>query len=124
MFSPWHAVTVVLCELCRNPQGALADRAWEIIQSRFKEWNGRVAGTREAMLWGPIKRLLNKAVRKRNQQRPDMEQSTYAVDLDLILQDVRMEAPTSTGYRAVQALTASMLNFLARIQSMRLRASL
>ena len=60
-YVPWHALAVVLSELCTQPTGPLADRAWDIIGSRFDDWNGRVADVREAMVWGPVKKLLKRA---------------------------------------------------------------
>ena len=60
-YVPWHAVAVILAELIAQPEGALADRAWEIIDSRFWDWNGRVADVKEVMLWGLLKNLLKRA---------------------------------------------------------------
>lgn len=87
-YVPWHAVAIVLAELITQPQGLLADRAWEIIQSRFKDWNGRVADTKEAMLWGPIKNLLKRArvARQNDQELFNPEQALEPSDLDSILQ--------------------------------------
>jgi len=60
-YVPWHALAVVLSELCTQPTGPLADRAWEIIDSRFDDWNSRVAYVKEAMVWWPVKKLLKRA---------------------------------------------------------------
>ncbi|KAE9365828.1 hypothetical protein N431DRAFT_562537 [Stipitochalara longipes BDJ] len=60
-YVPWHALAIVLAELFAQPTGPLADRAWEIIESRFDDWNSRVADAKEAMIWGSIKKLLKRA---------------------------------------------------------------
>jgi hypothetical protein len=88
-YVPWHAVAVILAELCTQPQGPLADRAWEIIQSRFKDWNGRVADIKEAMLWGPIKNLLKRArvAQQHGRESFKVRQALHPADLDSILQD-------------------------------------
>ncbi len=88
-YVPWHAVAVVLVELCNQPQGPLADRAWEIIQSRFKDWSQRVADVKEAMLWGPIKSLLKRArvAQQHSQESVELRQALHPFDLDSILQD-------------------------------------
>lgn len=66
-YVPWHALAVALSELCIQPSGHTANRAWDIIDRRWRDWVGRVADVKETMLWGPIKKLLKqaKAVRAR-----------------------------------------------------------
>ena len=87
-YVPWHAVAVILVELCTQPRGPVADRAWEIIQSRFKDWNGRVADIKEAMVWGPIENLLKRArlARQDGQELFKLGQAWHPSDLDSILQ--------------------------------------
>lgn len=88
-YVPWHAVAVILVELCAQPRGTLADQAWQIIQSRFKDWNGRVADIKEAMVWGPIKNLLKRArvARQHGQESFNVGQALQPPDFDSILQD-------------------------------------
>lgn len=88
-YVPWHAVAVTLVELSNQPRSPLADRAWEIIQSRFKDWNGRVADIKEAMLWGPIKNLLKRArvARQHGQEPFNLGQALHPSELDSILQE-------------------------------------
>ena len=68
-YAPWHAVAVVLAEICRQPQGVLADRAWKLIERHFPDWSGRTADIKEMMLWGPIKKLLRRAEEARESMR-------------------------------------------------------
>ena len=81
-YVPWHAVAVVLAELITQPEGALADRAWEIIESRFQDWNSRVADVKEEMLWGLIKDLLKRA-RAARQQSQQVSRPTELSSSDL-----------------------------------------
>jgi Fungal specific transcription factor domain len=100
IYVPWHAVAVVLTELCTQPQGPLADRAWEIIQNRFKDWNGRVADTKEAMLWNPIKKLLRRALAAQQQYGQELFQDRQALhpsDLDSIIQDFDASGTSNPG---------------------------
>ncbi|KAL8719437.1 MAG: hypothetical protein Q9225_003560 [Loekoesia sp. 1 TL-2023] len=60
-YPPWHTVAVALAEICNQPYSPLADSAWDIIQARFKDWNSQAPGTKEAMVWDPIKNLFKRA---------------------------------------------------------------
>jgi hypothetical protein len=88
-YVPCHALAVVLVELCAQPQSPLADCAWEIIDSRFKDWNGRIADIKEVMLWALIKKLLKRAraARRRSDDSLALAQDLYIFELNLTLQD-------------------------------------
>ena len=60
-YAPWHAVAVALASICNQPHSSLADSAWAIIHAHFKDWTSKVLGTKEAMVWDPIKNLLKRA---------------------------------------------------------------
>lgn len=98
-YVPWHAIAVVLAELCTQPQGPLADRAWEIIQSRFKDWNGRVTDIKEAILWVKIKKLLKRAqvARQHGRESFKVKQALDPADLESVLQD--FSAPEASNPR-------------------------
>ena len=95
-YVPWHALAVTLAELCTQPQNSLADRAWEIIESRFKDWNGRAADIKEAMLWGPIKNLLARArvARRHDEELSKAEKGVQLPDLESTSQD--FDAPRTS----------------------------
>ena len=75
-YAPWHAVAVALAEICHQPHSLLADSAWTIIQAHFKDWNNKVLGTKEAMVWDPVKNLLRlaRAARERSQDSSPSQQ--------------------------------------------------
>jgi hypothetical protein len=83
-YVPWHALAIVLAELCNQPTGSLADRAWDIIDSRFEDWNSRVADVKEAMVWGSIKKLIKRAraARHLNQDSLSTGQALNNLNLD------------------------------------------
>ena len=57
----WHALAVVLAELCVQTQGEMVDRAWRIIDIVFEYWSERIADSNKGMLWRPMKKLMGKA---------------------------------------------------------------
>lgn len=61
----WHALAVALAELCVQNQGALVQRAWNIIDTVFEPWAAHIADSRRGMLWRPIQKLNAKARRNR-----------------------------------------------------------
>ncbi|KUJ24615.1 uncharacterized protein LY89DRAFT_605365 [Mollisia scopiformis] len=66
----WHAIAYILGELCIRPNSTIVERAWRIIDLVFTEWNGAantMTHTKTGMLWQPMRRLLAKAMRKREE---------------------------------------------------------
>ena len=82
-YVPWHAVAVILAELCHQPHGALADRAWEMVQSRVADWDSRAGDAKEAMIWASTKRLRKRAgeARQRSQSLISASQTLQSPDL-------------------------------------------
>lgn len=62
----WHALAVVLVELCVQDKGSLVERAWIIVDVVFDDWAARSADSKNGMLWRAIKKLMSKAQTKRN----------------------------------------------------------
>ena len=76
-YIPWHAVAVALIELCREPLGKRANRAWDFINSRFDEWSIRYSDNKVRIVWDRIKELLKRArAIRRNAQEPGTESKT------------------------------------------------
>ena len=63
----WHALAVVIAELCVQTEGPTVERAWRVVNMVFEEIAQHVADSDRGKLWRPIKKLMNKAqaVRKR-----------------------------------------------------------
>jgi hypothetical protein len=62
----WHAVAIVLSEICSCPLSAEYDRAWDYMQTIYDRWRMK---EHKGNLWRPIKRLMAKAEYVREKQR-------------------------------------------------------
>ena len=94
-YAPWHAVAVALAEICNQPHHTLADNAWNIIQSHFNDWSDRFVGTKEAMLWGPIKNLVKRARVARQHSREKVQAHSNPSDLNPNLPEFNAFAPSN-----------------------------
>lgn len=96
-YAPWQAVAVALAEICNHPHSALADAAWEVIEGRFSDWSGRLVSTKEAMLWGPIKKMLKRARASRlhSQESVETQQGPNTSNTGLSL--LSPDAPVASG---------------------------
>jgi hypothetical protein len=63
----WHAIAYILGELCNRPNSAIVERAWRAIDVVFSTWDGAVTHTKSGMLWQPMRKLMAKARRKREE---------------------------------------------------------
>jgi hypothetical protein len=115
-------VAVVLSELIAQPECALADRAWEIIETRFQDWSSRVGDVKEAMLWGLVKNLLKRARAAKEQvsQITKQPQSLHPSNLDLSLQGMDIQETSSAFFGAgsddfgwVDQMTSQPMDFLS-----------
>lgn len=63
----WHALAVMIAELCVQTEGPTVERAWAVADTAFEETSRHVADSDKRRLWRPIKKLMNKAqaVRKK-----------------------------------------------------------
>lgn len=99
-YAPWQAVAVALAEICNQPHSALADAAWDIIENRLGDWSGRLASTKEAMLWGPIKNMLKRArtARQHSQESVKAQQGPNNSDLSPSLLNPNASVASSLGF--------------------------
>ncbi|KAI9773754.1 MAG: hypothetical protein M1835_006104 [Candelina submexicana] len=67
-FIQWHAVAFILSELCVRTRGVEVDRAWQMIETVFKNWMGDTADLKKGSLWRPMKKLYIKAKASRDQE--------------------------------------------------------
>jgi len=63
----WHALAVTTAELCVKTEGPLVERAWVILQPIFELASQHVADSSEGMLWRPVKKLMCRAERVRQE---------------------------------------------------------
>ena len=57
----WHPLAVVLAELCVRFEGALVERAWDVVHAMFDRLGDRIADSKKGTLWQPLRKLLTKA---------------------------------------------------------------
>ncbi|CAI7634544.1 unnamed protein product [Penicillium pancosmium] len=62
----WHAVVIVLAEICSRPSSPECDRAWECANTVYNRWN--MQNDRANSLYRPINRLMAKAKSVRGTQ--------------------------------------------------------
>ena len=63
----WHAIAYILGELASRPQSLIVERAWRAVDGVFNDWGGAVHKTKTGMLWQPMRKLMAKARRKREE---------------------------------------------------------
>ncbi|KAI9844386.1 MAG: hypothetical protein M1837_005587 [Sclerophora amabilis] len=83
----WHAMAVMLAELCIQTEGTTVERAWAVVDSVFEEMAQHVADSEKGRLWRPIRKLMNRASKVRKRR---LGETTAPADLDA------MQRPLST----------------------------
>jgi hypothetical protein len=68
----WHALAVMIAELCVQTEGQTVERAWKVVDKVFEETARHVADSDKGRLWRPIKKLMNKAQALRRKHLEDM----------------------------------------------------
>ncbi|KAF7156278.1 hypothetical protein CNMCM5623_009671 [Aspergillus felis] len=74
-YSQWHAVALVLSEICTRPPCRDCDRAWAAVEILYDRWRMK-EHARKGTLWKPIGRLMAKARYVREMQSVDRDCST------------------------------------------------
>ncbi|KAL2826804.1 fungal-specific transcription factor domain-containing protein [Aspergillus cavernicola] len=59
-YMQWHAIAMVLSELCVRPLSPLTDRAWLAVTTVYGDWL-QTAKQRKGMLWRPLAQLMKRA---------------------------------------------------------------
>lgn len=66
----WHAIAYILGELAVRENSPLVQRAWSSIHIIFNPWGGAaVVQKKDGMLWQPLRALMAKAKKKREENR-------------------------------------------------------
>ncbi|KAL4741879.1 fungal-specific transcription factor domain-containing protein [Aspergillus similis] len=74
----WHAIAMVLSELCVRPLSPLTDRAWVAVTTVYDDWL-QTAKQRKGMLWRPLAKLMKRAGALRKRQLAEIENQHVAV---------------------------------------------
>ncbi|KAL4985541.1 fungal-specific transcription factor domain-containing protein [Aspergillus falconensis] len=73
----WHAIAMVLSELCVRPLSPLTDRAWIAVTTVYDDWL-QTAKQRKGMLWRPLAKLMKRAGALRKRQLAEIENQHVA----------------------------------------------
>jgi hypothetical protein len=70
----WHALAVVLAELCSRPPGPNTDRPYSIATESFARYANLIADSDSGMLWKPIAKLMRRVqqIRQKTPSTPDL----------------------------------------------------
>lgn len=71
----WHAIAFILGELCARDNSEIVARAWKALDVVFEDWGRVLTHTKSGLLWLPMRKLMAKARKKReeNMQRAASE---------------------------------------------------
>ncbi|CAD6441848.1 9203e70e-9c9f-4153-85e8-0ac515cecefc [Sclerotinia trifoliorum] len=70
----WHAIAFILGELSIRRNSPLVERAWQAIDSAFDDWSDAVGSSKRGMFWQPMRKLMARARRKREENMTSMEE--------------------------------------------------
>ena len=83
----WHAIAYILGELTVRSPSAIVERAWRAVDGVFNDWGVAVSHSKSGMLWQPMRKLMAKARRKREENMQTMD--TNSGDLGIESKYVR-----------------------------------
>ncbi|ESZ93647.1 hypothetical protein SBOR_5952 [Sclerotinia borealis F-4128] len=63
----WHAIAFILGELSIRRNSPIVERAWQAIDIAFDDWSDAVGSSKRGMFWQPMRKLMARARRKREE---------------------------------------------------------
>ncbi|KAG0651731.1 Bikaverin cluster transcription factor bik5 [Hyphodiscus hymeniophilus] len=98
----WHAIAYILGELCIRPHSMIVDRAWRAVDGVFSDFADAVSHSKGRMLWLPMRKLMAKARRKREENmQAQSEHGRISNDLGMNSQFIRPPPSGPTSSRRV-----------------------
>jgi hypothetical protein len=79
-YTHWHAVAYMLTELAYRPPSLVVDRAWRAVFI-FRDTAG-VNSSRTGMLWQPLRKLMAKAMQKREENKRLTQQENLGLGME------------------------------------------
>ncbi|QSZ37669.1 hypothetical protein DSL72_008768 [Monilinia vaccinii-corymbosi] len=74
LYVQWHAIAFILGELSVRKNSPLVERAWQAIDSAFDDWSDAVGSSKRGMFWQPMRKLMARARRRREENMHSMEE--------------------------------------------------
>ena len=91
----WHALAVMVAELCVQIEGPSVERAWSILDLVFEETARHVADSDKGRLWRPIKKLMKKAQTVRKKYLEDATSNSVSLPFEGALRLANRFVPSS-----------------------------
>ena len=112
----WHALAVMVAELCVQTEGPMVERAWAVQSIVYEETAKLVADSNKGRLWRPIKKMMNKALAVRQKHLKDVSASSNpvlprAISLQQAIQINQSSALERLDYNHMDTTPDSMPNF-------------
>ena len=64
-YTQWYCIAYILGELALRDTSIIVDRAWRTMDREMEDWSDTLSKTNPGMLWEPMRKLMVKARRKR-----------------------------------------------------------
>jgi hypothetical protein len=74
----WHAIAFILGEICSRPHSDILERGWRAADAVFNDWDDAVKHSKNGMLWAPMRRLMAKARKKREDDMQALQKSAVS----------------------------------------------
>lgn len=112
-YTQWHCIAFILGELALRDSSIVVERAWRIIEIEMKFSNGAISKTNPGMLWAPMRKLMLRARRKREENASNPP-STKTLGVDIpVPPPSRPRAPLSEEQALKEKLARDL--FLAQM---------
>ncbi|KAI9700474.1 MAG: hypothetical protein M1820_006773 [Bogoriella megaspora] len=112
----WHPLAIVLAELCVHFEGPLVERAWKCVERHYDTVAQGIADSNRGMRWQPIRKLMIKARKARqnhHQSRGDTTQAPPTGALDFEYLGMPLEFTATLSNFAPSELQQSMQSVAA-----------
>ncbi|KAG5654832.1 hypothetical protein KAF25_009209 [Fusarium avenaceum] len=93
----WHALAVVLAELCARPPGPEFDEFFPVAIEAFRKFAGEVADGKSGRIWKPMARLL-KMAEQRKQAKANSKQVVLSPELGTSAATPEITNPDAAGF--------------------------
>lgn len=103
----WHALAVTIAELCVKTEGPMVERAWAVLMPVFRFTSEHVADSNEGMLWRPIKKLMNRAQRLRQEY---LESLSAKAEVSARVTDWKVPGPSNHRAESGNSMIGMMQN--------------
>ena len=91
----WHALAVMVAELCVQTEGPSVERAWNVLHVVFEDTARHVADSDKGRLWRPIKKVMKRAQAVRKKYLEDAASNSVSLPIEGSLRLANRSVPLS-----------------------------